>query len=137
MGEHEKPVDCRWCRSTHGRRFLCDSAAEVLKTSAERGLSGTLPTIVLDEPLPPMSPDPDADKLVGQLVFKAGVLPDPAGILHPVLVMTGMDAQGRILPSWMYCADDDSLRQGPPLMHSMVELAIDRANAQNGGRRRV
>lgn len=135
MGEHNQLIDCRWCRGTHARRYLCDSAATALEMSAQRGLSGTMPAIVLDEPLPPMSPNPDADKLVGQLVFKAGVLPDPAGILHPVLVMTGMDAQRRTLPSWMYCADDASLRLGPPLMNDMVELAIERANAQNGGRR--
>lgn len=135
MGEHNRQIYCPWCRSSHGRRFLCDPAAAVLAASAERGNSGTLPTIQMDAPLP-MTPDPRADTLIGQLVVKAGLIPAPGGVVHPALVFTGMDAERRTLPQWIYPADDLNLRRAAPLVHDMTELAIRRADAQNGGRRR-
>lgn len=134
MGEHNRPVYCPWCRSEHGRRFLCDPAAAVLAASAERGNSGTMPTIELDEPLQ-MTPDPRADLLIAQLVVKAGLIPAPGGVVHPALVFSGMDAQRRTLPQWIYPADDLNLRRAAPLVHEMTELAISRADAQNRGGR--
>ena len=134
MGEHNRPVDCPWCRDRHGRRFLCDPAAAMLAASAERGQSGTLPTIELDSPIE-MTPDPYADLLVGQLVVKAGLIPAPGGVVHPALVFSGMDAQRRVLPQWIYPSDDVNLRRAAPLVHDMTELAIRQADAKNAGRR--
>jgi hypothetical protein len=131
MGEHNRPIHCMWCRSTHGRRFLCDPAADLLAASAARGGGLTLPSIELDE-APQMTPDPRADLLVAQLVVKAGLVPLPGGVVHPALVFTGMDAQLRTLPQWIYVAGDDGLlRQAAPLVHEMTELAIRRADTQN------
>lgn len=136
MGEHNRPINCVWCRSTHGRRFLCDPVAAVLAESIARGAALSMPTIELDE-APQMTPDPHADQLIGQLVVKAGLIPVPGGVVHPALVFTGMDAQLRTLPQWIYVAGDDGLlRKAAPLVHEMTELAIRRANAQNGGGRR-
>lgn len=135
VGEHNRPVYCPWCRGSHGRRLLCDSAAAVLAGVIQRGQSGTLPTIELDAPLQ-MTPDPRADLLVSQLVVKAGLIPDPVGTVHPALVFSGMDAEGRTLPQWIYPADDASLRRAAPMVHEMTELAIRRADAGNRGKRK-
>jgi hypothetical protein len=136
MGEHNRPINCIWCRSTHGRRFLCDPAAELLAASAARGAALTLPAIELDA-APEMTPDPRADLLVGQLVVKAGLFPLPGGVVHPALVFTGMDVHMRTLPQWIYVAGDDGLlRQAAPLVRDMTELAIRRADKQNQGGRR-
>lgn len=130
MGEHQQT--CVWCRGRHGRRFLCDSAMAVLDRALERGREGTMPTLVLDEPIP-LVPDPAADTLVGQLVVQAGVIPGP-GVYHPAVVLTGRDAEGHQLPKWIYVADDDNLRRAAPLVHEMTELAIRRADERNGAR---
>lgn len=136
MGEHNRLIDCTWCRGTHGRRFLCDPAAAVLADSVARGSALTMPSIELDEP-PEMTPDPRADLLVAQLVVKAGLIPTPGGVVHPALVFTGMDAQLRTLPQWIYVAGDDGLlRKAAPLVREMTELAIRRADQKNRGGRR-
>jgi hypothetical protein len=136
MGEHNRSINCHWCRTTHGRRFLCDPAAEVLVRSAGRGAALTMPTIELDEPAP-MTPDPHADLLIAQLVVKAGLIPAPGGVVYPALVFTGVDVQFRTLPQWIYVPGDDGLmRKAAPLVSEMTELAIGRADAQNGGPRR-
>lgn len=130
MGESKRPVDCPWCRESHGRRFLCDAAAAILGDSMQRGRSGTLPAIEMDQPLP-MTPDPDADVIVAQLVVKAGMVPGPGGVIHPVLVFTGLDADRRVLPQWVYLAGNEELRAAAPLVQEMAELAIRRADQQN------
>lgn len=133
MGEHNRPIYCIWCRDRHGRRFLCDPSAALLADSAARGGALTMPTIELDEP-PEMTPDPRADLFVGQLVVKAGIIPLAGGVVHPALIFTGMDAQLRTLPQWIYVPGDDGLlRRSAPLVHQMTELAIRKANEQNRG----
>src|SRR5690349_19369793 len=109
MGEHNRPVYCPWCRDSHGRRFLCEPAAAVLAGAAQRGNAGTLPTIEMDAPLP-LAPDPHADALISQFVVKGGLIPAPGGVTHPALVFTGMDAERRTLPQWIYAATDEQLR---------------------------
>lgn len=132
MGEHNRPVPCPFCRASHGRRFMCDPVAAMVRGMIQRGEGLSLPTLHLDEPLM-MTPDPDADLIIGQLVAKAGTVPVPGGVYHPALVLTGMDAMGRTLPQWIYASDDEHLRLAAPLVHDMVELAIRRADAQNRG----
>lgn len=133
MGEHNRPVYCPWCRTEHGRRFLCDAAADVLIRAAQRGESLNLPSIELDQPIQ-MTPDPKADTLISQLVVKAGLIPAPDGTVHPALVFSGLDAQRRVLPQWIYPADDVNLRRAAPLIHDMTEMAISRADQQNRNR---
>ncbi len=134
MGEHNRPVDCLWCRSSHGRRFLCDAAAAVLQASIERGESGTMPAVEFDD-LVDDAPDPRVDQLVSQLVVKGAVVDGPGGVAHPALVFTGQDAERRRLPQWVYVASDAQLRQAVTLVRDMTELAIRRTDEQNGARR--
>jgi hypothetical protein len=133
VGEHNRPIDCPWCRTTHGRRFLCDPAAAILTTYVERGESGTMPTVELDAPVD-LAPDPNADTLVSQLVVKGALIPAPGGVTHPALVFSGQDAERRRLPQWVYVGTDGQLRAASQLVHDMTEMAIRRADAQNGGR---
>lgn len=134
MGEHNRPIDCPWCRNRHPRRFLCDPAAYVLTEAGRRGESGTLPTIEFETPMD-MALDPRADTLVAQIVVKAGLIPAPGGVIHPALVFTGMDVQRRTLPQWIHAASDTELRHTARLVHDMAELAIGQADAQNTGSR--
>lgn len=131
VGEHQQR--CPWCRSGHGRRFLCDGAAAALEEVARRGRSGTMPTVTLDEPIQ-MMPDPSVDTLVAQLVVKAGMIPGPGGVYHPAIVLTGQTADRTRLPQWVYAAEDESLRRVAPLMRDMTELAIRQADARNRSR---
>jgi|SRR5882757_5580707 len=133
MGEHNRQITCPWCRSTHGRRFLCDPAATVLVEAGRRGESGNLPTIAFDEPVQGVV-DPKADTLIAQFVVKGATLPGPGGVIHPALVFTGMDATFRALPQWIYPGSDQELRRAAPLVKSMTDLAIAQANRLNGKR---
>ena len=136
MGEHNRPIDCPWCRGRHGIRFLCDPAAAILTASIERGEAATMPTIEFDDAVDPTL-DPRADQLVSQLVVKGSLIGGPGGITHPGLVFIGQDADRRRLPQWVYVGTDGELRSIAKLVHDMAELAIRRADTQNGGGRRA
>jgi hypothetical protein len=57
---------------------------------------------------------------------KAGVT-EVAGVPRPVLVLTGQDLDGNVLPEWLYPAGDDDMRRLVKLVAEMGEMAIRRA----------
>lgn len=122
-------IDCRYCEKRHGRQFLCDPAKRVLDALYAQGQRFDMPTIELPEPI--NHPDmfgPDT-VLVAQVVVKAAVVP-VAGMVQPVLVFTGRDSDGKVLPQWLYCASPSDVRKVVKLVADMGELAIRTARHQ-------
>lgn len=132
------PIRCPYCRQRHMPRYLCDPAKRVLDELQARGVSYTMPTVELPDPIPAdqlglgLGP---GDQLVSQLVVQAAVLPH-AGVTHPALVFTGRSPYGR-LPQWLYAAGDDDLRAAAKLVRDMTELAIATATAEAGPARKA
>jgi hypothetical protein len=115
-------------------RFLCDPAKAFLDALRARGESLTMPSIELSEPVPPLGFGQDAgDTLVRQLVVQASLV-SAAGTTHPGLIFTGRGLTAR-LPQWTYVGTDEELRAAARLVHDMAELAIRRADAENGSGR--
>lgn len=61
--------------------------------------------------------------LMRQLVVKATVIP-VAGVPRPALVFTGIDVEGRTLPSWIYPGDVEDIRKARRLVRDVSEMAI-------------
>ena len=122
-----EPIFCRYCRSRHMPRFLCDSAKGYLDAMVAKGASYNMPTVEFDDPLPSgvafLGPD---DRLVTQLVVKAATVP-LHGVVHPMLILSGRDANQRALPNWMYAATPEEMVGLPRLVTEMAEMAIRRA----------
>jgi hypothetical protein len=118
--------DCRYCDSTHGDLLLCEAARKVLDALQERGMRFDMPT--LEFPGPVMEADAfGADTVICQnLVAKAGIT-EVAGVNRPVLILTGLDIAGRVLPSWLFPGDALSLRRNAQTISDITEMAIRRA----------
>lgn len=129
MGEHNRMVDCDWCRTKHHKRFLCDPVVAMLDAMRARGDEATMPTLEFDDTLP-ATVDPNSDQLLSQIVIQAAVIGLP-GVNHPGIIITGMDADRRPLPKWMYAGTDQQLRSIVKLMREMADLAIRQADAKN------
>lgn len=131
MGEHNRPINCPWCRSSHGRRFLCDAAKAYLDATIAKGEANNMPTTEFEEfvaggPL-------GGGQLVQQLVVQAALI-EAGGVHHPALVF---GARGLTAPlqNWVYPGRDEDLRAAARLVHDITEMVIRRANVANGGRR--
>lgn len=92
-----------------------------------------MPTIEFDEPVPGAAGMLGTDTvLVRQLVVKAALIP-VAGTPRPALVFTGLDAEGRTLPSWFYPGDTRDIQRARQLVCAMADLAIRTARKQARG----
>ena len=123
--------DCRYCSRTHGTLLLCEPARLVLDALAEQGMRFDMPTIEFPEPITTADAFGADTVLVANVVVKAGVT-EVAGVPRPVLVLTGRDIGGKVLPSWIYPGDAESLRRTSKLVSDMTEMAIRRAAGPGG-----
>lgn len=117
-------IDCRWCGATHGDLLLCDGARNLLNALYARGMELNMPTIEFDEPVQGSAGMlGEGTVLVAQLVVKAATVP-VAGTHHPALILTGLDAEHRALPSWVYPADAEGIRAAVKLVSDTGDMAI-------------
>lgn len=122
--------DCPWCTRTHGSLLLCEPARLVLDALHEQGTKYDMPTIELPEPVAgTLGPD---TVLCVQIVAKAGTIPF-AGVVRPVLVLSGRDDSEKPLPNWVTGGDADGMRRFAALVTDMTELAIRTAAGTGGG----
>lgn len=113
--------ECRYCTETHGDLLLCEPARRVLDALMEQGTRLDMPTIEFPEPV---SGTLGADTvLCVQIVAKAATVPF-AGVLRPVLVLSGRDEHERPLPNWVTGGDEGGMRRFAALVTDMTELAI-------------
>lgn len=106
--------------------LLCGPAKRVLDALAERGQRFDLPTVEFPEAITTAGAFGGATVLVGGLVAKAGCA-EVAGTVRPVLILTGQDIEGGVLPEWIVPGDSASLRKISRLVTDMTEMAIRRA----------
>lgn len=121
-------IDCRYCESRHGNLLLCTPAKRVLDALLEHGQRFDLPTVEFPEPITGPGAFGDGTVIVQQVVVKAGVTP-VAGVPRPVLIFTGRDIAGNVLPEWIHPGDAEGLRKIARLVNEMTEMAIRRAAA--------
>jgi hypothetical protein len=124
-------AECRYCDQVHGPRILCDPAKRVLDALYAQGQRFDMPTVVFPEPVNHADAFGADTVLVAQVVVKAAVVP-VAGVPRPVLVFTGRDSDGRLLPQWLYCASATEILRVMKLVSDMGELAIRTARKQAG-----
>lgn len=121
-------IRCRYCENEHGDLLLCDPAKRVLDALAERGQRFDMPTVEFPEPITGPGAFGDGTVIVAQVVAKAGVT-KVAGVNRPVLILTGRDIAGNVLPEWVHPGDAEGLRKVSRLVSEMTEMAIRRAAA--------
>lgn len=119
-------IRCRYCENEHGDLLLCDPAKRVLDALAERGQRFDMPTVEFPEPITGPGAFGDGTVIVAQVVAKAGVT-EVAGVNRPVLILTGRDIAGNVLPEWVHPGDAEGLRKVSKLVSDMTEMAIRRA----------
>lgn len=119
-------AECRYCEQRHGPDFLCDPARRVLDALYAQGQRFDAPTVEFPEPVNHAGAFGDGTVLVAQVVVKAGLVP-VAGVTRPVLIFTGRDSDGKVLPQWLYCASPTEIRKVVKLVSDMGEMAIRRA----------
>jgi len=124
--------ECRYCGQFHDAQYLCVPAKRVLDALAERGQRFDMPTIELPEPILHADAFGENSVLVAQVVVKAAIA-DVAGMPSPVLILTGRDIDGAVLPNWLYCASPPDIKRVVKLVADMGTLAISRARKQMGG----
>lgn len=119
-------IHCRYCDAEHGDLLLCQPAKRVLDALYAQGQRFDMPTV--EFPAPITGPDAfgGGTVIVAQVVAKAGVT-EVAGINRPVLILTGRDIAGNVLPEWIHPGDAEGLRKVSRLVHDMTEMAIRRA----------
>ena len=117
---------CRYCTETHGTLLLCEPARRVLDALYARGQRFDMPTIEFPDPITPADAFGENTVICAQLVAKAAVT-EVAGVLRPVLILTGRDIAERVLPSWVLPGDGDDMRRFSKLVSEMTEMAIRRA----------
>lgn len=121
--------ECRYCAEPHGSSLLCGPAKTVLDALYARGMRFDMPAIEFPEPLTHAGAFGAGTVVCRQVVVKAGVT-EVAGVARPVLILTGQDLDGNVLPEWLYPADDEDLRRLVKLVTDMGEMAIRRARDQ-------
>lgn len=119
-------IDCRYCASQHGDLLLCQPARRVLDALVAQGQRFDMPTVEFPEPITGPGAFGDGTVIVAQVVVKAGVTP-VAGVNRPVLIFTGRDIAGNVLPEWIHPGDAEGLRKVSRLVNDMTEMAIRRA----------
>lgn len=125
-------AECRYCDQLHATDFLCAPARRVLDALYAQGQRFDMPTVELPEPVLSAGAFGEGTVLVAQVVVKAGLVP-VAGVTRPVLVFTGRDSAGNILPQWLYPGSPADIRKVARLVSDMGEMAIRRAR-QEGAR---
>jgi hypothetical protein len=120
--------ECPYCAQVHGRLLLCEPARKVLDALQERGMRFDMPTIEFPDPVHAAGMFGSGTVLVAQFVAKAAIVP-VAGVTRPVLILTGQDASGSVLPEWMYPGSPAELRRASGLVREMTEMAIRRARS--------
>ena len=119
-------TECRYCDKRHGRQFLCDPAKRVLDALYAQGQRFDMPTVEFPEPISHADAFGHDTVLVAQVIVKAAVTP-VAGVTRPVLIFTGRDSDGNLLPQWIYCGAPAEVRKIVKLFADMGEMAIRRA----------
>jgi hypothetical protein len=125
-------TECPFCDQQHGDRYLCDPAFKVLQALKANGQSFTMPTVEFTEPVNHADMFGEGTVLVAQVVVKAAVT-DIAGTPRPVLIFTGRDSDGHVLPQWLYCSTPREIKQVMQLVTDMGNLAMRRARMQAQG----
>jgi hypothetical protein len=120
-------IHCRYCDSDHGDLLLCRPAKRVLDALYARGQRFDMPTVEFPDPITGPAALGDGTVLCAQIVAKGGILP-VAGIPRPVLILTGQDITGNVLPQWVVPGEGPDLRRIAALVHDMAEMAIRRAS---------
>lgn len=119
--------ECRYCTETHRDLLLCEPARKVLDALVEQGTQFDMPAIEFPEPVKgTLGPD---TVLCVQIVAKAATVPF-AGVLRPVLVLSGRDEHHRPLPNWVTGGDAGGMRRFAALVTEMTELAIRTAKGK-------
>jgi len=124
-------TECRYCEQPHEPALLCDPAKRVLDALYAQGQRFDMPTIEFPEPINHADAFGPDTVLVAQVVVKAAVIP-VAGMVQPVLIFTGRDSDGEVLPQWLYCASASEVRKVVKLVADMGDLAIRTARRQGG-----
>lgn len=132
MGEHNRPINCPWCRSSHGRRFLCDPVKARLDAEIARADADTFAPMEFDEATQAVL---GGQQLVRQIVVQGAVIEAGGGTHYPALVFGGRGLT-EPLPNMLYVGSDEQLRGIAKLVHELAEMAIRRADASNRGGRR-
>lgn len=127
-----RPAVCRYCEQHHDARFLCDPAKTVLDALYAQGQRFDMPTIEFPEPVNHADAFGDGTVLVAQVVVKAGIIP-VAGVPRPVLIFTGRDMDGGVLPSWLFPGSPAEIKKVVQLVADMGTMAIRRARQQMTG----
>lgn len=123
---------CRFCDKEHPADFMCAPARKVLDALLERGTRFDMPTVEFDEPVEGVAAMLGDDTvLVRQFVAKAALLP-VAGTPRPTLIFTGQDAEGRVLPQWVYPGSVQEIRQARRLVCDVADMAIRAARGRPG-----
>ena len=125
-------IDCRYCDETHGDLLMCGPARRLLDALHTAGQMRDLPTVEFERPVMDPAMLGDGTVLLGQVVVKAAVVP-VGGVIMPVLVFTGVAADGNPLPNWLYAGIPAEIRRVEKLVADMAGLAIRTARKQAGG----
>lgn len=125
-------TECRYCEQQHARELLCDPARKVLDALYAQGQRFDMPTVEFPEPVNHADAFGEGTVLVAQVVVKAGVIP-VAGVPRPVLIFTGRDMDGGVLPSWLFPGSAAEIKKVVQLVADMGTLAIRTARRQMTG----
>jgi hypothetical protein len=125
-------AECRYCETAHAEALLCIPAKRVLDALYAQGQRFDMPTVEFPEPAIHADAFGEGTVLVAQVVVKAAVVP-VAGVPRPVLIFTGRDIDGNILPNWLYPASPPDIKRVVKLVADMGTLAISTARKQMGG----
>ncbi len=133
MAEQEFTMpECRYCEQMHDAQYLCVPARKVLDALYAQGQRFDMPTIEFPEPVNHADAFGPGTVLVAQVVVKAATTP-VAGVPRPVLIFTGRDSDGKVLPSWLYCGSPAEIKKVVQLVADMGTLAIRTASKQMTG----
>lgn len=125
-------LPCMYCQDHHPERYLCDAVKAYVDATRAAAAANEVPTMAFDRPVHGMLADDDPTTvLMSQFMAYGGVVPGHAGVVFPVLVLTGRDAQQQPLPRWVYAGDSAELRRAVQLVDDMVNLAVRTAVAEN------
>jgi hypothetical protein len=120
------PPRCRYCEQRHDADRMCAPARRILDAMVDRGMSFNMPTVEFPEPLPAdelglgMRP---GDALVQQLVVEAATV-QFAGVLRPMVILTGRSVHGGTLARWFYAGDADDMARLRALINDTTEMAV-------------
>lgn len=124
-------INCYWCEGQHGDLLLCAPAKHILDELYKQGTRHKMPTVEFSEPVHGAAMFGEGSVLLAQLVVKAAIVP-VAGVERPTLIFTGLDAEEKPLPSWIYPGSPEDIREAVKLVSDTADMAI-RA-AKRGGR---